>query len=185
MAAGSALGYAMGRREAFDRWFDAPIVILLNLPALVIIVLAYIWIGLNEAAAIGAVALNKLPNTVVTMREGARTLDVGLDEMAAVFGFSPLQALAPCRAAAARAVLRRGDALGAVAGVEDRAGGRTARPAERRRLRDRLGVPIVRRGDASGLCAAVHRASCSSSRACLSNRSNVMSARWRPRPARG
>ncbi len=91
MTVGSALGYAMGRRASMDRWFDAPIVILLNLPALVIIVLAYIWIGLNEAAAIGAVALNKMPNTVVTMREGARTLDVGLDEMAAVFGFSRLR----------------------------------------------------------------------------------------------
>ncbi len=72
---------------------DAPIVILLNLPALVIIVLAYIWIGLNETAAIGAVALNKLPNAVVTLREGARTLDAGLDEMAAVFGFSRLSRL--------------------------------------------------------------------------------------------
>jgi NitT/TauT family transport system permease protein len=113
MAAGSALGYAMGRRASFERWFDAPIVILLNLPALVIIVLAYIWIGLNEAAAIGAVALNKMPNTVVTMREGARTLDVGLDEMAAVFGFSRakrlrhvvLPQLAPFFAAATRSGL--------------------------------------------------------------------------------
>ena len=157
MAAGSALGYAMGRREAFDRWFDAPVVILLNLPALVIIVLAYIWIGLNEAAAIGAVALNKMPNTVVTIREGARTLDVGLDEMAAVFGVLAAAALAPRRAAAAGAVLRCRDPLGAVAGVEDRAGRRAARAAERRRLRDRLGVPTVRRGDAAGLCAAVHR----------------------------
>ena len=113
MAAGSALGYAMGRRAALDRWIDAPIVVLLNLPALVIIVLAYIWIGLNEAAAIGAVALNKLPNAVVTLREGARTLDVGLDEMAKVFGFSPwkrlrhvvLPQLAPFFAAATRSGL--------------------------------------------------------------------------------
>ncbi len=41
---------------------------LLNLPALVLIVLIYVWFGLNEIAAIAAVALNKkLPNTVVTM----------------------------------------------------------------------------------------------------------------------
>ena len=113
MALGSALGYAMGRREAIDRWCDAPIVVLLNLPALVIIVLAYIWIGLNEAAAIGAVALNKMPNTVVTLREGARTLDAGLDEMARVFGFSPWRRwrhvvapqLAPFFAAATRSGL--------------------------------------------------------------------------------
>ncbi|MDE3176234.1 MAG: ABC transporter permease [Pseudomonadota bacterium] len=113
MAVGSALGYAMGRRAWLDQWFDAPVVVLLNLPALVIIVLAYIWIGLNEVAAIGAVALNKLPNAVVTLREGARTLDVGLDEMAAVFGFSRwkrlrhvvLPQLAPFFAAATRSGL--------------------------------------------------------------------------------
>jgi NitT/TauT family transport system permease protein len=113
MAAGSALGYAMGRRASADRWLDAPLVVLLNLPALVIIVLAYIWIGLNEAAAIVAVALNKLPNAVVTLREGARTLDRDLDEMAAVFGFSAvkrwrhvvLPQLAPFFAAATRSGL--------------------------------------------------------------------------------
>ncbi len=93
MAFGSALGYAMGRRETFNRLADPWIVVLLNLPALVIIVLLYIWAGLNEAAAIAAVALNKLPNTAVTIREGARTLDANLDEMARVFAFSPLKRL--------------------------------------------------------------------------------------------
>jgi NitT/TauT family transport system permease protein len=88
MAAGSAIGYAMGRNALVDRVADPWIIVLLNLPALVIIVLAYVWAGLNEAAAIGAVALNKLPITVVTIREGVRALDARLDEMARVFGFS-------------------------------------------------------------------------------------------------
>jgi NitT/TauT family transport system permease protein len=113
MAAGSAIGYAMARNALVDRVVDPWVIVLLNLPALVIIVLAYIWVGLNEAAAIGAVALNKLPVTVVTIREGVRTLDARLDEMARVFGFSPLKRLAhvvapqlaPYFAAAARAGL--------------------------------------------------------------------------------
>ncbi len=93
MAAGTAIGYAMGRSRAVDRAADPWIVILLNLPALVIIVLAYVWVGLNEAAAIGAVALTKLPNAIVTIREGARALDARLDEMASVFAFSRLRRL--------------------------------------------------------------------------------------------
>jgi NitT/TauT family transport system permease protein len=113
MAAGSAIGYAMGRRKLFDRAADPWVVVLLNLPALVIIVLAYVWAGLNEAAAIGAVALNKLPNAIVTIREGVRALDARLDEMASVFGFSPvrrlrhvvLPQLAPFFAAATRSGL--------------------------------------------------------------------------------
>jgi NitT/TauT family transport system permease protein len=113
MAAGSAIGYAMGRNALVDRVADPWIIVLLNLPALVIIVLAYVWAGLNEAAAIGAVALNKLPITVVTIREGVRALDARLDEMARVFGFSRARRLshvvapqlAPFFAAATRAGL--------------------------------------------------------------------------------
>jgi NitT/TauT family transport system permease protein len=85
MAIGAAIGFAMGRSRVADRLGDPWLVLLLNLPALVVIVLAYVWIGLNEVAAIGAVALNKLPNAIVTMREGARALDPQLDEMADVF----------------------------------------------------------------------------------------------------
>lgn len=85
MSLGTALGYVMGRRPVVDRLFDPWLVVLLNLPALVVIVLAYLWAGLTEAAAIGAVALNKLPNAIVVAREGARALDRSLDEMAQVF----------------------------------------------------------------------------------------------------
>ncbi|HUI22155.1 MAG TPA: ABC transporter permease subunit [Methylocella sp.] len=85
MALGTVLGVAMGRNMTINRLFDPLLIVLLNVPALVIIVLAYIWVGLNEAAAIGAVALNKLPNTAVTLREGTRALDKSLDEMARVF----------------------------------------------------------------------------------------------------
>jgi NitT/TauT family transport system permease protein len=42
MALGSALGYARGRRALVDRLADPWIVVLLNLPALAIIVLVYI-----------------------------------------------------------------------------------------------------------------------------------------------
>lgn len=113
MAAGSAVGFAMGRSRAVDRALDVWLVVLLNLPALVIIILAYVWFGLTEAAAIGAVALNKLPNVVVTIREGARALDPDLDQMAAAFRLSArkrlteivLPQLQPYLAAAARSGL--------------------------------------------------------------------------------
>jgi NitT/TauT family transport system permease protein len=88
MSLGAAIGYLMGRNRLADRLLDPWLVALLNLPALVIIVLAYVWAGLTEVAAIGAVALNKLPNAVVVIREGARALDPQLEEMAQVFRFS-------------------------------------------------------------------------------------------------
>jgi NitT/TauT family transport system permease protein len=85
MLAGTAIGLFMGRMTWADAIGDPWLVVLLNLPALIIIVLAYVWAGLTEAAAIAAVAINKLPNTIVTVREGARALDPALDEMASVF----------------------------------------------------------------------------------------------------
>ena len=88
MALGIAAGYAMGRSKAVDRYADAWLVVLINVPALVTIIFAYIWIGLNETAAILAVAVNKLPNVTVVMREGARALDPDLDEMAEAFKFT-------------------------------------------------------------------------------------------------
>jgi NitT/TauT family transport system permease protein len=87
MATGTALGLAMGRWRTFDLVFDGWVVLLLNLPALVIAVLAYVWFGLTEAAAIGAVALNKLPLVAVTIREGARSLDRDYAELAALYRF--------------------------------------------------------------------------------------------------
>ncbi|HEX3844075.1 MAG TPA: ABC transporter permease subunit [Steroidobacteraceae bacterium] len=85
MVIGTAVGIVMGRSRTIDALFDSWLVLLLNLPALVIIVLAYVWFGLTEAAAIGAVAVNKIPNTAVTLREGARALDRSYSDMAASF----------------------------------------------------------------------------------------------------
>ncbi|PTW61984.1 NitT/TauT family transport system permease protein [Breoghania corrubedonensis] len=90
MAVGTAIGLAMGQWREIDRWLDPWLILLINMPALVLIVLCYIWIGLSEAAAITAVALNKTPNVVITLREGARALDPKLAEMARVYRFSRL-----------------------------------------------------------------------------------------------
>ena len=82
---GVIAGYAMGRWKVVDRYADPWLIVLLNLPALVVIIFAYVWIGLNETAAIVAVALNKLPNVIVVTREGVRSLDAGLDDMSRAF----------------------------------------------------------------------------------------------------
>jgi len=87
MALGTAIGLAMARSRAVDTLLDSGVVLLLNLPALVIAVLLYVWLGLTEAAAIGAVTLSKLPTVAVTLREGTRTLDRDLADMARSFHF--------------------------------------------------------------------------------------------------
>jgi NitT/TauT family transport system permease protein len=111
MSIGMAGGLLMGRSERADRWLDPWLIVFLNLPALVTIVLCYLWIGLNEAAAVAAVAINKIPMTAAMIREGARALDPELDAMAKVYRMSAwarfrhvhLPQLAPYTVAAARA----------------------------------------------------------------------------------
>lgn len=93
MLVGGAIGIWLGMNRVANRIVDPWLILLLNIPALVIIVLSYIWFGLNEAAAIGAVALNKIPNVAVTLREGARSLSPEYAEMASVFRFDTLKRL--------------------------------------------------------------------------------------------
>ena len=113
MTIGTAAGLAMGRSRAANTVLEPWLILLLNAPALIVIVLAYIWIGLTETAAIAAVALNKIPNVTVTVREGARAMDPAYMEMARVYRFSRasvyrdvvLPQLQPYLAAAARSGL--------------------------------------------------------------------------------
>ncbi|MFG1478391.1 ABC transporter permease [Xanthobacter sp. V4C-4] len=93
MAVGGALGIAFGRSAGLDRALDPWLVLLLNTPALVITVLCYIWLGLTETAAVLAVALNKIPNVTVLLREGTRALSPDLDEMAEAYRLSFLDRL--------------------------------------------------------------------------------------------
>lgn len=110
MILGSVIGYLAGRSAGLDAVIDPWLTVGLNLPVLVVIVLAYIWIGLNDVAAVTAVALAKTPTVVVTLREGARAFDAQLDEMASVYRLSrwrrlrwiALPQLAPYVAAAGR-----------------------------------------------------------------------------------
>ena len=85
MTIGTALGIAMGRSRRLDGLLDSWLVLFLNIPALVTMILCYVWFGLIEAAAILAVAINKIPNVVVTVREGARALDRNYLELAESF----------------------------------------------------------------------------------------------------
>ena len=85
MLIGTGFGLFMGRSRLADVLFDGWLILFLNMPALVVIILAYVWFGMTEAAAIGAVAVNKIPSVIATVREGTRAIDKDLTEMAHVY----------------------------------------------------------------------------------------------------
>ncbi len=113
MIIGASIGLVMGRSGRLDRFFDSWLILFLNIPALVVIILCYIWFGLTEVAAVLAVSINKIPNVAATMREGARALDRQYMDLAQAYRFGGwktlrhviLPQLSPFFAASARSGL--------------------------------------------------------------------------------
>ena len=93
MALGTAIGIAFGRMRWVDRLCSGWLLVGLNLPAIVIAIVLYIWLGLNEVSLILAVIINKVPLVIATVREGVRSFSNDLDELGTVFRMSPLRRL--------------------------------------------------------------------------------------------
>lgn len=75
MIVGIIIGIFMGISQKINDMFDFVLIIALNIPALVTIVICYIWFGLTDLAAIVAVIVNKLPIVIVNIREGTRNIN--------------------------------------------------------------------------------------------------------------
>jgi NitT/TauT family transport system permease protein len=85
MTIGIAIGILFGRSRLADRLFSTWVIVGLNLPAVVIAIVLYIWLGLNELSIILAVIVNKVPLVVTTIREGVRSFSSDYDELALAF----------------------------------------------------------------------------------------------------
>lgn len=81
MGIGTVLGVLLGRFRFADRLFGTWVVVGLNIPAIVVAIACYIWLGLNEFALILAVVINKTPLVTTTIREGIRNLSHEFDEL--------------------------------------------------------------------------------------------------------
>ncbi len=88
MPLGIAFGLLMGNFKKVDAALDTLLVLGLNMPALVVIMLCYIWFGLSDVAAILAVVINKVPTVIVNIREGVKAIDKKLIEVAYIYKVS-------------------------------------------------------------------------------------------------
>jgi NitT/TauT family transport system permease protein len=86
MAIAIAGGLAIGTIGWFGRMFDFWVTIAASVPSLLYIVIAYLWLGLNDTAAIVAAALVVAPSATFNVIQGVRSIDPGLSEMARAFG---------------------------------------------------------------------------------------------------
>lgn len=88
MFMGVLFGILMGSSKRIDALFDTLLIIFLNIPALVTIIICYIWFGLSDTAALLAVIINKVPTVIVTVREGARTIEKKYMQIAYIYKVS-------------------------------------------------------------------------------------------------
>lgn len=91
MILGSLLGMLTGVSKTADRLLEAWVVLGLAIPRILLVVVAYLLIGLNDTAAIVALVLMLIPQVIVQIREGIRSIDTKLVEMARAFHRTRLQ----------------------------------------------------------------------------------------------
>jgi NitT/TauT family transport system permease protein len=81
-------GVTLGMSKIATKLFGSWVTIAASIPSLLYIVIAYLWIGLNDRAAIIGGALVVLPTITFNMWQGLKSLDPDLSEMARAFGVS-------------------------------------------------------------------------------------------------
>ena len=90
VAGGLALGLIMGLSRRGEQFFDSWVLVGLTIPAVVYGIVGILWFGLNNAAAIIAIALTALPAVTLNIWQGVKAIDMSLVHMAKAFRFPSL-----------------------------------------------------------------------------------------------
>ena len=85
MLIGVPAGVFMGISTHAERVLDVWVMVALTIPSLCYAIVCFILIGLNELAAIVAIALTAAPSIAINLWEGVKTIDTKLVDMARVF----------------------------------------------------------------------------------------------------
>ena len=92
MTFGTITGCALGLSKRISRFFDLWVAVGTSIPALVYIVVLFLWLGLTETSAIIAACMGTGFNITYNVWEGVKSLDPKYSQMGTVFGASlPLQ----------------------------------------------------------------------------------------------
>lgn len=82
---GVPVGVVMGLNRRAEAVLDVWVMIGLTVPSLCYAIMAFIWFGLNEGAAIVAIAVTAAPSITINIWEGVKNVDTKLVAMARVF----------------------------------------------------------------------------------------------------
>jgi NitT/TauT family transport system permease protein len=88
MLIGMAVGTAMGLYRKAEQALDLLVMVGLTIPGLCYIIVAFMWLGLNERAAVLAITWTTFPAIAINIWQGVKAIDQRLIDMARVFGAS-------------------------------------------------------------------------------------------------
>ncbi|WP_322516112.1 ABC transporter permease subunit [Rhodopseudomonas palustris] len=82
---GVPVGVLMGLNRRAEAVLDVWVMIGLTVPSLCYAIMAFMWFGLNEGAAIIAIAVTAAPSITINIWEGVKNVDTKLVAMARIF----------------------------------------------------------------------------------------------------
>jgi NitT/TauT family transport system permease protein len=85
MAVGIVSGTVMGLYRRGEQALDLWVMVMLTIPGLCYIIVAFMWLGLNERAAVLAIAWTTFPSIAINVWQGVKAIDQRLIDMARVF----------------------------------------------------------------------------------------------------
>jgi NitT/TauT family transport system permease protein len=85
MFLGTAVGVVMGLYHKAERMFDLWVMVGLGIPSLCYVIISFMWLGLNDRAAILAIAMTTFPTIAVNIWQGVKSIDQRLVDMARSF----------------------------------------------------------------------------------------------------
>jgi NitT/TauT family transport system permease protein len=88
VAGGLVIGLVMGLSKFGEEFLDSWVLVAFTVPSVVYGILAILWFGLNDAAAIVAIGVTATPAVAINMWQGVKAIDLSLIRMGRAFHFS-------------------------------------------------------------------------------------------------
>lgn len=85
MVAGVVIGTLMGLYRRGEQALDLWVMVGLTIPSLCYIIVSFMWLGLNDRAAVLAIAWTTFPSIAINIWQGVKAIDQRLIDMACVF----------------------------------------------------------------------------------------------------
>lgn len=88
VVAGLVIGLVMGLSKLGEQFLDSWVLVAFTIPSVVYGILAILWFGLNDAAAIVAIGVTATPAVAINIWQGVKAIDISIVHMGKAFHFS-------------------------------------------------------------------------------------------------